>query len=299
VLKEFGKDLKRLRESKGISVAEISSETRINSKFINLLESGKFDFQPDTYIRSFLREYALAIDEDAKRILSDYDKAKAGFYAPRKFDKSDSSKPEIVVSLKATPTNIKPVEKQPEPVYQKSLQQTKPDYAQSKTPEPEYSNKSWIQKILLGLLIIAIAAGIYFLIDYLNSSGDNKTTVKPKTFREMSNDYEEKISGKNDSNGNKDSLKMAADSLRLTVKALKDIRIIVAVDDNPNKIVEEVEAKDSIKITAAKQFRFSTSSGLSTEIYLNGKYLRKPVTTKSSSIKDMLITKEGISFKEQ
>lgn len=297
MLKVFGKDLRKLRESKGISIAEISAETRINSKFINFIESGKFDFQPDTYIRSFLKEYANAINEDIKRILSDYDKAKAGFYAARKFEKSDLSLPEVNVTLKAAPSVVT-AEKKPEPVYQKSLQQEKPDYFKKETAEPEFSNKSSTQKILLGILIVAVIAGIYFLIDYLNSSGDNKTNVKPKSFNEMSSEYENRISGKNDSANAKDSLKLlAADSLRLIIKALKDIRVIVAVDDSQNKIVEELEAKDSLRISAAKQFRFSTSSGLNTELYLNGKYLRKPVAAGTSSIKNMLITKDGILTK--
>jgi cytoskeletal protein RodZ len=299
VLKEFGKDLKRLRELKGVSVAEIAAETRINPKFINLLESGKFDFQPDTYIRSFLKEYARAIDEDEKRILSDYDKAKAGFYSPRKFEKSDTIKSELSVTVKAAPVVTK-TEKPPEPVYQKNLKSDKPDYLKKKAPEPEFTNKSITQKILLGVLILAVITGIYFLIDYLNNSGDNKTNVKPKTFNEMSSEYEDRISGKNDSDNIRDSLKMlSADSLKLVVKALKDIRIIVTVDDNSDKIVEELEAKDTIRVAAARQFRFSTSNGINTELYLNGKYLRKPATTGTGSIKNMIITKDGISSKEQ
>ncbi len=58
MLKEYGQDLKKLRELKGISIAEISAESRINIKFLNLLESGVFDFQPETYIRSSSKAYA-------------------------------------------------------------------------------------------------------------------------------------------------------------------------------------------------------------------------------------------------
>ena len=62
MLKEFGLDLKKLRELKGISIAEISAESRINTKFLQQLEAGNFDFQPETYIRSFIKAYARALN---------------------------------------------------------------------------------------------------------------------------------------------------------------------------------------------------------------------------------------------
>ncbi|HEY3249591.1 MAG TPA: helix-turn-helix transcriptional regulator, partial [Ignavibacteria bacterium] len=197
MLKDYGNDLKRLRESKGISIAEISAETRINIKFLNFIESGKFDFQPDTYIRSFLKEYARAIGENEKRILNDYDKAKAGFYSPRKLGSEEAKRPVIQETVKPaiTETFVKR-EPKPEPVYQKNLKVDKPDYLrEDEESEPEFSNRSITQKILLVILIGAITAGIYFLIDYLNSSGSKKTDVKPKTFNEMTSEYENKVSG--------------------------------------------------------------------------------------------------------
>ena len=64
MLKEFGKDLKSLREAQNITIAEISAQTRINIKFLNLMESGIFNFQPETYIRAFLKEYARSVFEN-------------------------------------------------------------------------------------------------------------------------------------------------------------------------------------------------------------------------------------------
>jgi len=296
LLKEFGNDLKQLREQKGISIAEISAESRINPKFLTQIESGKFDFQPETYIRSFLKAYARAIDEDEKRILIDYDKAKAGFYARRKFEGDDSKDSGVKLTVKVTPADASTI-KSPEPVYQQSLKDDKPDYFKPilQEPEPEFSNRSITQKILLILLIIAIGVGIYFLIDYLNSSGDKKSNVKPKSFKEMSSEYENKISGKKDSTAILDSLKkLSADSLRLVIKAIKDIKVIIIVDDDTRKIEEDMNAKDSLVVVAGNQFRFSSSNGPNTEIYLNGRYLRKSISSKGMSIKNMIINKDGI-----
>src|SRR5258706_16348774 len=95
MLKDFGSDLKKMREAKGISLAEISAETRINPKFLNLIESGVFNFQPETYVRAFLKEYARAIGENETRLLNDYDKAKSGFYAKRTEFKNEIKGTEI------------------------------------------------------------------------------------------------------------------------------------------------------------------------------------------------------------
>lgn len=83
MLKAFGNDLKLLRESKGITIAEIAAQTRINPKFLISLEAGIFDFQPETYIRAFIKAYARGIDINENYLLTEYDKAKAGFYQPK------------------------------------------------------------------------------------------------------------------------------------------------------------------------------------------------------------------------
>jgi transcriptional regulator with XRE-family HTH domain len=298
MLKEFGQDLKKLRELKGISIAEISAESRINTKFLNLLESGNFDFQPETYIRSFIKAYARALNENENQILNDYDKAKSGFYARRKFaneDSKDISLPDAKLRISVLDHPVKNQEEDTtEPVYQKSLEDDKPDYMKPKSydndPAPEFSNRSITQKILLGILVVAIGVGIYFLIDYLNHNGEKKSDVKPKSFNEISSDYENKISNKIDSTRIKDSLKTLEprDSLRLMIKAIKDIKIKVYVDDVSEPYDEQLSTKDSVVYTAKEKFRFSANTGS------NGKYLKKANMTPGSSVKNIIITKNGI-----
>ena len=52
--------------------------------------------------------------------------------------------------------------------------------------------------------------------------------------------------------------------------------------------------KDSLTIQAKEQFRFSSSGNASVDLYLNGKYLRKPTTLTGTSIKNLVINKNGI-----
>jgi len=306
MLKEFGQDLKKLRELKGISIAEISAESRINTKFLQLLESGNFEFQPETYIRSFIKAYARALNENENQILNDYDKAKAGFYARRKFagdDAKDISAPDAKLRISVLDHPIKKDEEADEPVYTKSIEQDKPDYMKPKPEKsyeesaPEFSGRSVTQKVLLVILILAVCAGIYFLIDYLNNSSDKKSDVKPKSFNEISSEYENKINGNQiDSARIRDSLKTLAamDSLTLVIKAVKDIKIKLYVDDGAEPYDENISAKDSIVFTAKDKFRFSANTSQNVELYLNGNYLKKSGLTPGSSIKNLIITKEGI-----
>ena len=302
MLKDFANDLKKIRESKGISLAEISAETRINPKFLNLIESGVFNFQPETYVRAFLKEYARAIGENENRLLNDYDKAKAGYYAKRTEFKNESTGNEIPDgSLERTSA---PVEKR-ETVFKNQITeedkvQAQPNYSffkeEGDLEKKEFSNRSWTQKILLGLLILIVVAGVIYLINYLNVSKDKtKTDVKPKTFNEISDDYENKITGKKnlDSLNNKNS-SVPDDSLKLMIKATKDVRIKVYIDEN--RIVEdEISAKDSLQVKAKDQFRFSSSANTGIELYLNGRFLKKPTSLNGLSIKNLVIKKDGIA----
>ncbi len=72
-LQEFGESLRQKREQKNISLTDISAYTRINQRFLEAIESGKFSILPQTYIRAFLREYASAIEAPADDILRTYD----------------------------------------------------------------------------------------------------------------------------------------------------------------------------------------------------------------------------------
>lgn len=72
-LTKFGEDLKKLRQEKQVSLMDISFSTRINIKFLEAIEAGKFSVLPQTYIRAFLREYGEAIGLGADEILRRYE----------------------------------------------------------------------------------------------------------------------------------------------------------------------------------------------------------------------------------
>ena len=69
-MSKFYKELKELRESRKISLDEISERTKINVQYLQYIEKGAFEDIEAPYLRLFLRAYAEEIGSDSKRALS-------------------------------------------------------------------------------------------------------------------------------------------------------------------------------------------------------------------------------------
>jgi len=75
-LEQFGEELKQIRLEKEISLMDISAETRISLKFLEAIELGQFQILPQTYIRAFLREYALMTGLNPNNVIQKYESAR-------------------------------------------------------------------------------------------------------------------------------------------------------------------------------------------------------------------------------
>jgi transcriptional regulator with XRE-family HTH domain len=75
-LEQFGEELKQTRLEKELSLMDISAETRISLKFLDAIERGQFQILPQTYVRAFLREYALMTDLDPNDVMERYKSAR-------------------------------------------------------------------------------------------------------------------------------------------------------------------------------------------------------------------------------
>ena len=75
-LESLGAELKKRRLEKQVSLTDISAETRINQKFLEAMEEGKFSILPQTYVRAFLREYASSVGLNPDDLMKQYDAAK-------------------------------------------------------------------------------------------------------------------------------------------------------------------------------------------------------------------------------
>lgn len=121
MLKTFSEDLKYFRESKNMTLKDVALDTRLNMAVLENMENGDFTFQPQTYIRAFLRQYAKSIGLSPDGILKDYELAKLGNYSTKrlppeeKLDAFEDIKKEVPVEQpKLEVKKIKPEDKKEE-----------------------------------------------------------------------------------------------------------------------------------------------------------------------------------------
>ena len=65
---EIGETLREARMRRRIDMTEVETATKIRGKYLRALENEEWDLLPGpTFVKSFLRTYAEALDLDAKR----------------------------------------------------------------------------------------------------------------------------------------------------------------------------------------------------------------------------------------
>jgi cytoskeleton protein RodZ len=70
---DIGASLREARMRAKIDVSEIETQTKIRSKYLRALENEEWELLPGpTYVKSFLRTYAEALDLDAKLLVDEY-----------------------------------------------------------------------------------------------------------------------------------------------------------------------------------------------------------------------------------
>jgi len=74
--KAFGEELKRLRESTGLSLEDIAEETKISRQILRSLESGDFRFLPQkVFSRNFVTQYAAVVGADPQQLADAFEAA--------------------------------------------------------------------------------------------------------------------------------------------------------------------------------------------------------------------------------
>jgi cytoskeletal protein RodZ len=65
--------LKAAREVRKISIETVAEKTKINKQFLLDLEDGQWDFLPQVYIRSMVRQFADIVGLNGDMLLKNYD----------------------------------------------------------------------------------------------------------------------------------------------------------------------------------------------------------------------------------
>lgn len=247
MLKAFADDLKFIREEKNISLKTISQQTRLNIAILENLENGDYTFQPQTYIRAFLKQYINALDLDVEETLFDYDLARSGKYKAKRQNSGKNiitaeeqpvpekeNKSTIAEKLKQiADTPKEDTNKLEKADNEKQSGFTSKNYPEGKKPEHKVSlkqdevknekyspgKKNFIASVLshpvvrnitLILFILLVLLGLYSLIDilFLDKSKDKPDVIR-QNFDEVVKEQERKILGKRSPEEIQDSIRKA------------------------------------------------------------------------------------------
>ena len=70
---DLGEKLQAAREAKGLSIPEVSANTRINQAFLSAIEAGEAEQLPAAaFVRGFVRNFAVALGLDGDEILEEF-----------------------------------------------------------------------------------------------------------------------------------------------------------------------------------------------------------------------------------
>ena len=73
----LGERMKKIRDERRLSLAEISKSTKIQAKYLEYIEQGEYMKLPaDVYVRGFLRSYAVFMGLNEKMLIKQYEREK-------------------------------------------------------------------------------------------------------------------------------------------------------------------------------------------------------------------------------
>ncbi len=147
---EIGKILKEARIRRGLSIDEVQKKTKIQKKYLEALEEDDFQAMPGTfYVRTFLRQYAKAVEIDGDKLVAYYDKQ----FSPNSVDIAAFSEKNDNVSGSRTQKH--------------------------KVSSSTTSLKSKIPVIILSVLVVVILGAIIFIT--MKDRQNNQMITTPST----------------------------------------------------------------------------------------------------------------------
>lgn len=161
----LGEELKRRREERGITLADISDSTRIGTRFLKAIESDNFSILPGgIFTRSFIRAYAKEVGMNEDEAVGMYQQQTGAQAAP------SSQQPAAETGATKTRTINKTL----------SIEQIEKPRKRSEPMiyRPSSPPMSWPSIIIAGGIIIFIVIVVIALVKQLNK-GSGETAPQP------------------------------------------------------------------------------------------------------------------------
>jgi cytoskeletal protein RodZ len=269
---KLSQELKDARSRSGISLQQLANKTRIDLRFIESMEDGNFDFLPDLYVKSFLKEYVRFVGLDEKLILKKYEAAKQGKEYVEPTPETITDKIKEIKEARIE----REVTKHPKPI----ITYTNPPVEESHQSAQELLNRRNI--LILGSAggILIIFLFVYFL--FIRKSPDIIVDEKPveELVQESKQRYVEDEPKKTvEDNANKAT---ANDSLHLSITA-SDTCWVKAMLDSVKPDEFRLYPHTSRVISAASNFRIRIGNAFKVQLQLNNKPLNFDPKSKVAS----------------
>ena len=210
----FSDELRKERVAKDISLSDISRKTHINVKYLEAIEQGSFDILPQTYVRAFIREYALVVGMAPESVLKKFDVMVGGKYLV------DNGA--MIGSGWSSPTPL-PAAEEAKP------QDTSPGAKQDHIRE---NDNRTVAVVVSAIVVVGIL--IYFMYDF--ATQDSKIPVAQETpFQEVVKEQEKQIVPQQAALDTFAALQAAPkkDSLTLRGVAIDSVWISISKDGEP------------------------------------------------------------------
>ncbi len=272
----FSDELRKERVAKDISLADISKKTHINVKYLEAIEQGSFDILPQTYIRAFIREYALVIGLAPKAVLKKFDVMVGGKY-------SVDNGAMIGSGWSGATLPTLPEQSSAAPAHPGA----KPEYLRQ--------NDNRTVAVVGGAVIVAVVL-IYFIYNY--ATQETKAPIAQETpFQEVVKEQEKQILPQKTVLDSFAVIQAAPkkDSLTLRAVTVDSVWISIGKDNAPSQnIILPPEA--SRTWVAAKQFRISLGNAGGIRFMLNGTDIGR-FGKRGAVVRNLILTPEYLKSK--
>ncbi|MBI3354480.1 MAG: helix-turn-helix domain-containing protein [Nitrospirae bacterium] len=277
----LGEYLKRIRESRNLTIDAVAAKTKISLSYLNAIEKSRFDDLPgDVFTKGFLRTYARFLSIDEKDIIDRYNQWVREFRAPDK---------------KAEETIPKEEEK-------------KGDAAE---------NKKIIQIAgAAAVILLVILAVIFLRKEEPVKKAEERIDRKPKSEKTVIKENDKIVQGEagvrdeqgpsTDKTDKKDAspiqqqqvalVKKEKKSLSLVIKAIEPSWLTVTIDNKDKKDML-LQPEERISLKAEDDFLLTLGNAGGVEIEFNGKKL-EPFGPPGRVVSNILLAKEKIGHKK-
>lgn len=263
----IGAELKSVRTSRGLSLAEVSEECKLHERFLKAIEEGHTDYLPThIYFRMFARLYAETLEIDPDELIGRlYPEPPSPEFLQesgktRLLDSTDGGSPsqEPAIQLAAKPRQA--------PIWNQHWKRESRSSGSSMGMNVAYAlsgNRRLISRTLIGL---ASLTAIFFILKYSGIANgiaqDESPKVKPLVNDTNSFDqlgFETYVSG----------------PLQLTARALKDVRLRLS-SGRDELFMGALRKGESHTWSADYRFSLDVSDIESIEFYANGQRINLP-----------------------